>query len=71
VNDEHIEFGLLDLNSEGAQGIDRAHAIVTWKKSTQRAHPIGKRSDDRGPMRNTFVARDGDFSLNSRRSFYA
>jgi len=62
---------LFNLNAESAQGVDGVHAIVAREKTAQGARAIGKRGDDGGAMRDTFITRDGDFSLNPRRSFYA
>src|SRR5437879_9382995 len=54
-----------------AQRIDRMHAVVARQKSAQGADAVGERGDNGGAMRITFVARDSDFRLDPRRSFYA
>jgi len=62
---------LFNLDSERPQRIDRMHAVVARQKSAQAADAVGERGDNCGAMRNTFVARDSDFRLDPRRSFYA
>ncbi len=71
VNNDYVRLGLVDLDSQRAQCVDRVHAVFAGKKSMQRAYPVGERGNDRGPMRNALVARDSDFRFDARRSFYA
>ena len=71
MNDEHARLRLFDLNPERTQRVNRVHAIIARQKTAQDAHAIGKRSDNRGAMRNAFIARKRDLGVDARRSFYA
>ena len=42
MNDEHVGLGLVDLNAERAQRVDRVHAIFARKKSVNRQTPLDK-----------------------------
>ena len=69
MNDEHLELGLFNLDSEGAHGHDRVHAIDAPGKTAENADPVGERSDHHRTVRNALVARDIDFRLDPRRAF--
>ena len=71
MNDEHVGLGLVDLNAERAQRVDRVHAIFAGKKTVQRADAVGESRDDGGAMRNAFVARNSDLRFDAGRSLYA
>jgi hypothetical protein len=45
------------------------HAIFAREKAAQRADAIGQRGNDNGAMRNAFIARHGDFDIDSRGAF--
>ena len=70
VNDQRGSLRLLDLDSQSAHCIDRVHAIFAGKKSAQRAHAVGESGDNHRSMRNAFIARYGDFEIDSRSPLY-
>jgi hypothetical protein len=45
------------------------HAIFAREKAAQCAYAIGQSGNDNGAMRNAFIARYGDFDIDSRGPF--
>jgi hypothetical protein len=45
------------------------HAIFAREKAAQCAYAIGQSGNDNGAMRNAFIARYGDFDIDSRGAF--
>jgi len=69
MDDQPVRLGLFDLNTQSAHGIDCMYAIFAREKTAQRAYTIRQGRNDYRAMRNAFVARYGNFDINSRRPF--
>ena len=69
VDNNHVWLGLLDLDAENAQRIERVHAIVARQKAAQCARAVRQGGDNRGAMRNALITGNGDLGVDSRRSF--
>jgi len=69
MDDQRVRLGMFDLNTQSAHGVDCMHAIFAREKTMQGACTIRQGRNDYRAMRYAFVARYGDFDIDSRCPF--
>jgi len=69
MDDQNVGIGLFDLDPQRAECVDRVHAVVARQEPPQITNAVGQAGNNSRAMRDTLVPGNGDFRLDSRRSF--